>query len=373
MLDGPSGRRRAGEPPRPTADLLLVPSDDLRDPADDQTASIGRRSAPTRNRRAASVRRRAAPLSERSGSAHGRHLTAAEIANPQIAIFLHYLRAEKGLSTNTMLAYGRDIIKFAEFIGERGVSLIAATRSDVVDYLSSLYTRGLDSRSVGRQLVTIRNFYRFCLGDGLVDKDPAATIESPKIYRSLPHFLSVEEVERLLAQPDTATTLGLRDKAMIEVMYSTGLRVSEVCNLKVSDIQMQSGQLRCVGKGDKERIVPIGRKAIDIIGAYLCDARPRLLRDMSSQYLFLGKMGRRMDRIQLWALLKSYGEKAGLRESLNPHMLRHSFATHLLDRGADLRSVQLMLGHADISTTQIYTHVVEERLKQVYKAHHPRA
>ena len=288
-------------------------------------------------------------------------------------MFLHYLRAEKGLSTNTMLAYKRDISKFAEFLREHSVGLIAATRSDVVDFLSSLYTRGLDIRSVGRHLVTIRNFYRFCLGDDLVDNDPAANIESPKIYRSLPHFLSVAEVDSLLAQPDVATPLGLRDKAMIELMYSTGLRVSELCGLRVADIQMNSGNLRCVGKGDKERIVPVGRKAIDVVATYLRDSRPKLLRDMNSPYLFLGKMGKRIGRIQFWMLLKKYGNKAGLRESLNPHMLRHSFATHLLDRGADLRSVQLMLGHADISTTQIYTHVVEERLRQVYKAHHPRA
>jgi integrase/recombinase XerD len=304
---------------------------------------------------------------------HERRSEAIQVADPKIATFLHYLRAVKGLSTNTMLAYKRDIAKYAEFLGERDVGLIDATRSDVVDFLSSLYTRGLDSRSVGRHLVTIRNFYRFCLGDGLVDKDPAANVESPKIYRTLPHFLSVAEVERLLMQPHASTPLGLRDKAMIELMYSTGLRVSELCGLRVSDIQMNGGSLRCIGKGDKERIVPVGRKALEAVEAYLRDSRPKLLREAASPYLFLGKNGGRIGRIQFWMLLKAYGQKAGLRESLNPHMLRHSFATHLLDRGADLRSVQLMLGHADISTTQIYTHVVEERLKQVYKAHHPRA
>jgi len=340
---------------------------------DDQLASTrGQAAAPSMREQSRPTRQRPAAVGERSASTPDPP-KAIELANPQIATFLHYLRAEKGLSTNTMLAYRRDISKFAEFIGQQGVPLTSATRRDVVEFLSSLYTRGLDSRSVGRHLVTIRNFYRFCLGDGLVDKDPAATIESPKIYRSLPHFLSVAEVEALLAQPDTSNPIGLRDKAMIELMYSTGLRVSELCSLKVSDIQMNSGNLRCVGKGDKERIVPVGRKAIEVLAAYLRDSRPKLLRDLSSPYLFLGKMGRKIDRIQFWMLLKKYGEKAQLRESLNPHMLRHSFATHLLDRGADLRSVQLMLGHADISTTQIYTHVVEERLKQVYKAHHPRA
>lgn len=300
-----------------------------------------------------------------------RALTTA--TNPHIAAFLHYVRAEKGLSTNTILAYRRDMTKFAEFLEPRGVSLLEPTRSDVVDFLSSLYAHGLDSRSVARQLVTLRNFYRFCLGDDLIKEDPVANIESPKIYRALPHFLSVDEVEKLLAQPDVKMPIGQRDKAMIELMYSTGLRVSELCGLRVSDIQMNAGTLRCIGKGNKERVVPVGRRAIDAIAAYTNESRPKLLRDRTSLYLFVGKLGGKVDRIQFWMLLKKYGTQAGLRESLNPHMLRHSFATHLLDRGADLRSVQLMLGHADISTTQIYTHVVEERLKQVYKAHHPRA
>lgn len=294
-------------------------------------------------------------------------------ANPHIAAFLHYARAEKGLSTNTILAYRRDLMKFAEFLETRGVSLVHATRSDAVDFLSTLYTRGLDSRSVARQLVTLRSFYRFCLGDDLIEKDPVANIESPKIYRTLPHFLSVEEVDKLLAQPDVSTAAGQRDKAMIELMYSTGLRVSELCGLGLSDIQMNAGALRCVGKGNKERIVPVGRRAVEAIAVYLREARPKFLRDQASPYLFIGSRGRKIHRIQFWMSLKKYGEMAGLRESLNPHMLRHSFATHLLDGGADLRSVQMMLGHADISTTQIYTHVVEERLKQVYKAHHPRA
>lgn len=303
----------------------------------------------------------------------GRHRGQPGSENPHIAAFLHYARAEKGLSTNTMLAYRRDMTKFAQFLEPRGVSLLEATRSDIVDFLSSLYTRGLDSRSVARQLVTLRNFYRFCMGDDLIAHDPAANIESPKIYRTLPHFLSVDDVEKLLAQPDVTTPIGQRDKAMIELMYSTGLRVSELCGLRISDLQPNAGTLRCIGKGNKERIVPVGRRALEAIAVYMRESRPKLLRDQVSPYLFLGKMGRKIDRIQFWMLLKEYGSKAELRESLNPHMLRHSFATHLLDRGADLRSVQLMLGHADISTTQIYTHVVEERLKQVYKAHHPRA
>jgi integrase/recombinase XerD len=312
----------------------------------------------------------------RRPEAQMRDLTAAQsIAwqDPHMASFLHYARAEKGLSTNTIFAYRRDLAKYAQFLAGCGITLLGATRNNVVDFLSSLYRSGLDSRSVARYLVTLRNFYRFCLTDELITTDPAANVESPKIHRTLPHFLSVAEVERLLAQPDVSTPLGLRDKAMIEVMYSTGLRVSELCGLRVCDIQMSQGSLRCIGKGNKERLVPMGRRATELLGVYLRDSRPRLLRDGLSPYLFLGKMGGKLDRIQFWQMLKEYGRTAALRESLNPHMLRHSFATHLLDRGADLRSVQLMLGHADISTTQIYTHVIEERLKQVYKAHHPRA
>jgi integrase/recombinase XerD len=290
-----------------------------------------------------------------------------------INVFMNYLRVEKGLSENTMHAYRRDIQKFAAFAGKRKLSTESVTRSDIVDFLGTLYRQKLDSRSVARHLVTIRHFFRFALMEGFVNEDPAGNIESPKFRQSLPDFLSVEEVDRLLKQPDTAATAGLRDKAMIELMYSTGLRVSELCNLRVADVQMDPGCLRCVGKGDKERLVPIGRGALKAVEEYMREARPRLAGDRVSSSVFLKQRGHRMDRITFWKILGEYGRKAGLRKALTPHMLRHSFATHLLDRGADLRSVQIMLGHSDISTTQIYTHVVEERLKQVYKAHHPRA
>ena len=226
---------------------------------------------------------------------------------------------------------------------------------------------------MARHLATIRHFFRFALTEGLIDDDPAANIESPKFRQSLPDFLSLEEVDRLLRQPDNSATLGVRDRAMIELMYSTGLRVSELCGLRVADLQIDPGCLRCIGKGNKERLVPVGRQALGAVEKYLRDSRPKLLRGGGSPYLFLNQKGRKIDRITFWKTLREYGRKAGLRKALTPHMLRHSFATHLLDRGADLRSVQLMLGHSDISTTQIYTHVIEERLKEVYKAHHPRA
>jgi integrase/recombinase XerD len=290
-----------------------------------------------------------------------------------IRTFLNSLRVEKGLADNTVQAYRRDITKFAAFVTERKLETKDVARGDVVDFLGSLYRRGLDSRSVARHLVTIRHFFRFALLEGYVVDDPAATIESPKFRQSLPEFLSLEEVDLLLGQPDVSSILGARDRAMIELMYSCGLRVSELCGLRVADLESDAGCLRCVGKGDKERLVPVGRQALKAVQRYLRTARPKLLRDGSSPYLFLNQKGGKIDRIGYWKLLGAYGRKAGLRKALTPHMLRHSFATHLLDRGADLRSVQMMLGHSDISTTQIYTHVVEERLKQVYKAHHPRA
>ena len=290
-----------------------------------------------------------------------------------IRTFLNCLRVEKGLSDNTIQAYRRDMVKFAAFATSRNLATKDVRRGDVVDFLGSLYRKGLDSRSVARHLVTIRHFFRFSLMEGHVDDDPAATIESPRFRQSLPEFLSVEEVDRLLAQPDTSAIVGMRDRAMIELMYSCGLRVSELCGLRVADLQAEAGCLRCIGKGNKERLVPVGRQALEAVQRYLRGSRPKLLCEGSSPYLFLNQKGRKVDRIAYWKTLGQYGRKAGLRKALTPHMLRHSFATHLLDRGADLRSVQMMLGHSDISTTQIYTHVVEERLKQVYKAHHPRA
>ena len=290
-----------------------------------------------------------------------------------IRTYLNSVRVEKGLADNTITAYRRDLEKFASFAQQRKLSTQHVQRRDVVDFLAMLYHRGLDSRSVARHLTTLRNFFRFALIEGYITEDPSATVESPKFRRALPDFLSLEEVDRLLRQPDTNTVSGIRDRAMIELMYSCGLRVSELCGLRVSDIQREEGCVRCIGKGNKERLVPVGRQALEAVQRYLRDSRTKLLGERNSPFLFLGQTGNAIDRVAYWQRLRHYGRKAGLRRSLKPHMLRHSFATHLLDRGADLRSVQIMLGHADISTTQIYTHVVEERLKRVYKEHHPRA
>jgi integrase/recombinase XerD len=293
-------------------------------------------------------------------------------------VFLSYLRVEKGLSQNTILAYGRDLKRFTAFLASRRKREIGeVNREDIVDFLSSLYKAKLDSRSVVRYLVSLRSLFKYTLMEELVRIDPTENLESPKIRQSLPTYLRVEEVERLLAAPDVATANGLRDRAMLEVLYSTGLRVSELINLRLSDMDMRMGCVRCIGKGNKERLVPIGRKAIAAVEEYLARSRSPLLQSgvpvPHSQILFLTRNGRRFSRIGVWKILHDYGQKLGLRGRLTPHKLRHSFATHLLERGADLRSVQMMLGHADISTTQIYTHVVEERLKQIYRAHHPRA
>jgi integrase/recombinase XerD len=293
-----------------------------------------------------------------------------------IAAFLTHVRVEKGLSANTVSAYGRDMYKFEAFAKKRKVALHAISRDDLVDFLANLYRQKLESRTVARHLVTLRNFFRYAQVQELISEDPSLNLESPKIRRSLPGYLRLEEVEKLLAQPDEKTPIGLRDRAMLEVLYSSGLRVSELTGLRVMDLDRSAGYVRCIGKGDKERIVPVGKKAMALVDRYLRDSRPKLLGKgplSRSPVLFLNRRGGGFSRVGVWKILSAYGRQAGLRVALTPHMLRHSFATHLLERGADLRSVQLMLGHSDISTTQIYTHVVEERLKQIYKAHHPRA
>ncbi len=291
-----------------------------------------------------------------------------------ISSFLTHVRVEKGLSSNTVSAYRRDLVKFDEFARKRKRTLEAVSRDDLVDFLAGLYRQKLESKTVARELVTLRNFFRFAQIQELIKEDPSVTLESPKVRRGLPGYLRLEDVERLLKQPDVMTPIGLRDRAMLEVLYSTGLRVSELTGLRINDLDAKVGCVRCIGKGDKERIVPVGKKAVAIVERYLRDARPNLLGKVrGSPALFVNRRGASLSRVGVWKILSAYGRLAGLRVALTPHMLRHSFATHLLEGGADLRSVQLMLGHADISTTQIYTHVVEERLKQIYKAHHPRA
>lgn len=290
-----------------------------------------------------------------------------------IRSFLNYAKVEKGLAENTVLAYGRDLAKFAAFAAHRGRKIEEIDRTDIVDFLAGLYRRKLDSRSVARHLVTLRNFFRFAQSESLTAINPTEHLQSPKVRSRLPTFLSADQVRRLLDQPDTKTPFGLRDKAMLELLYGAGLRVSELLLLKPDDVRVEMGYLRCVGKGSKERLVPVGRTALGAVQQYLRHGRPRLMKGRSGSFLFVNRAGARLSRVGFWKILAAYGRKAGLGVPLSPHKLRHSFATHLLEGGADLRSVQLMLGHADIATTQIYTHVVQDRLKQVYKTHHPRA
>ncbi len=289
-----------------------------------------------------------------------------------IAEFLNYVRVEKRLSANTAAAYGRDLRRYAGTV-EKGPGLARAARSDVQRYLAILYKAGLDSRSIARHLATLRGFYRQLRKDGVTESDPTTNLESPRTWKTLPKFLALEDVDRLLATPDAATALGARDRAMLELLYSTGLRVSELVSLRTGDLRADLGYLQVTGKGNKQRLAPVGRSALAAVAGYAGAARSAILGRRASPFLFVSRRGPRLTRQAFWKMIVAAGRRAGIRQALTPHLLRHSFATHLLARGADLRSVQQMLGHADIATTQIYTHVVPERLKQVYALHHPRA
>jgi integrase/recombinase XerD len=287
--------------------------------------------------------------------------------------FLRYLAVERGLSVNTQEAYGHDLKRFALTLKASRVPLNRARRQDLLSHVRSLRQAGLSPKSVARAINTLRMFYRYLLGEGEIRQDPTSELDVPRTWKSLPRFLTFEEVDRLLSVPDVGKPLGLRDLAMLEVLYATGIRVTELISLKREDLNLQVGYLTCLGKGSKERIVPLGRKAIERLEQYLEKVRPTLVGTSHSPYLFTNRSGGKMTRQGFWKLLKSHGASAGIKRRLSPHVLRHSFATHLLEHGADLRSVQMMLGHADISTTQIYTHVNRERLRRIYHDFHPRA
>ena len=316
---------------------------------------------------------RKAPLLHASNPSRNRTAHAADDTTPELDAFLNFIRVEKGLAANSITSYARDLRGFLDHLRHEKIHLQETTREDIRNFLAALYGRGLSARSVARHLVSLRNFFRFLVKEGQLEGDPTAEVDAPQIGHSLPKHLSAEEVEKLLAQPDASTPQGLRDKAMLELLYATGMRVSELVDLRWEDLEPDLGIVRCRGKGSKVRLIPVGKSALRAVEAYVRNARQKLAKGREVPYLFLNPRSGRLSRVGFWMLIRRYGRVAGIASPLAPHVVRHSFATHLLERGADLRSIQLMLGHSDISTTQIYTHVLKERLKQVYQSHHPRA
>jgi len=292
--------------------------------------------------------------------------------DPLIERFLDTIWAERGLSDNSLQSYRHDLLHLADQLTTRGRTLEAATREDLLAVLAGEVKQGKSPRSISRYLSAYRQFYRWLLRDGKISTDPVALIESPKTGRGLPKALSEEQVESLLEAPDTNTMLGLRDQAMLELMYATGLRVSELVGLELANLNLNQGVIRVMGKGQKERLVPIGAEAHDSLNLYLSSGRPEILKGAQTDSVFVTTRKSGMTRQAFWYMLNRYAAQCEISIKLSPHMLRHSFATHLLNHGADLRVVQLLLGHSDLSTTQIYTHIAREGLKRMHETHHPR-
>jgi integrase/recombinase XerD len=297
---------------------------------------------------------------------HNASLSAAREA------FLDFCRIEKGLAANSVDAYKRDLARLEAFVGEQCSGGLPGS-PDLLKYLDTLYKEKLSSRSIARHLSTIRNLYGFLLREGRISDDPTAMLPSPRQPRKIPNYLNSQQVEQLSAAPDTGKPNGVRDTAMLALLYASGLRVSELCGLQLPDLNLELGVVRVIGKGNKERMVPVGAEAIRLVREYLTAGRPSILKGRASRYLFVTNRGGKMTRQGFWKALGGYGKKAGVFHGLSPHVLRHTFATHLLEGGADLRSLQAMLGHADIGTTQIYTHVNRSRLRTTVDSHHPRA
>ncbi len=307
----------------------------------------------------------------RSAGSHALPIT--HNPSPLIDEFCDALWLEDGLAKNTLEAYRRDLAQLAAWLDkQQGKALAAAGQADLLGYLAWKVKGRAKATTTSRQLSSLKRFYRYCLRQGRIKADPTLRIESPKLPRPLPKSLTEEDVEGLLAAPAVERALGLRDKAMLETLYASGLRVSELVTLKLSQLSRDMGVVRVIGKGSKERMVPVGEEALAWIQRYLKDARPQLLKGRASDELFVTTRGSAMTRQMFWHLLRRYALQAGLKKPISPHTLRHAFATHLLNHGADLRVVQLLLGHSDISTTQIYTHVARERMKQLHAKHHPR-
>lgn len=288
--------------------------------------------------------------------------------------FIYYLAVEKGLAKNTLESYERDLKGFLSYLQKEAVGGVEEIkRSHILGYMAHLRSKGLAASTVSRSLASIRSFFHFLLKERYVQENPANDMESPKQEKKLPKVLSMSEIDFLLNQPDESKTSGIRDKAMLELLYATGIRVTELIDLCINDVNTESGYIRCLGKGSKERIVPIGTLAIQKVKDYIGKGRPKMVKELNEQALFVNQHGHRLTRQGFWKILKKYGRQAGINKEITPHTLRHSFATHLLENGADLRSVQEMLGHADISTTQIYTQVSKRKLRDVYERSHPRA
>jgi len=293
-------------------------------------------------------------------------------ASPLLERFLDALWMERGLSDHTLAAYRRDLQGTERWLQQQGGALESATRQDLLEYLHARASAGAQPRTTARLLSSLRRFYRYLVREQLLSDDPSARIDSPKLGRGLPKALTEAEVEALLAAPDVEDPLGLRDRAMLEVLYASGLRVSELVGLEMYRVSLQQGVVRILGKGSKERLVPLGEEAVGWLERYLAAARPLLVQGQATAALFPTRRGEAMTRQAFWYLIKRYARQAGITSHLSPHTLRHAFATHLLNHGADLRVVQMLLGHSSLSTTQIYTHVARERLKALHAQHHPR-
>jgi integrase/recombinase XerD len=291
----------------------------------------------------------------------------------RIKTFLDFCRIEKGLAANSIDAYRRDLERFEAYLAANGGGAGIPSTEEVRAYLESLHSDELSTRTIARHTTTLRNLYQFLLREGAISHDPTEFLPLPKHWSTLPKYLNLEEIDRMIAAPDCSRPTGLRDRAMIELLYAAGLRVSELCGVEMTDLEPDLGVIRVTGKGNKQRLVPVGKEALAAVSAYLDEGRARLLKGRASPFLFVTARGSKLSRKSFWKLLILHGKKAGIFKGLTPHVIRHSFATHLVERGADLRSVQTMLGHADISTTQIYTHVVRSRLREQFDRHHPRA
>ena len=287
--------------------------------------------------------------------------------------FLNFLSLERGLAKNTISSYRRDLKKYAAYLKTKNIDTIdRVKRSDVNSFLLGLKDKGLNSSSIARNLTAIKIFHKFLLSEGYSKEDIASVLDSPKLWKHLPDVLSIAEVNKIISQPNLKNSQGIRDRAALELMYATGMRVSELVNLNLNDLNLDVGFVKCMGKGQKERIVPLGQKAKEALERYLQKIRPVLAKGRSSNALFLTRLGKKMSRQTFWKIIKRYVRLARINKRITPHTFRHSFATHLLERGADLRVVQELLGHANISTTQIYTHVNKDRLKSVHHKFHPR-